>query len=269
MRIKPKKSLGQNFLIDKNIQNKIISCAELSSTDTVLEIGPGQGALTGLLCQKAAKVYAVEIDRNLCGVLTEKFAHSRNISIINADFLKFDLRSLAPGSKLKIIGNIPYYITSPIIEHLLFYRDRIQDIYLMVQKEFAQRMSARPGSKVYGSFSCFVQYYTEPEILFLIKKNSFHPAPKVDSCFLKLTLRTEPPVQVKSENSLFRIIRAGFQQRRKTLKNSLEKLVPADKLDKFFREYDLNPKIRPEDLSLYDFANLANFIYTQQGIKLT
>ncbi len=260
MHIKPKKNLGQNFLIDKNIQNKIISCIELASTDTVLEIGPGEGAITGLLCQNAAKVFAVEIDRNLCAFLTGKFAKLENISIINADILKFDLRSLPPGDKLKVIGNIPYYITTPIIEHLLFYSERIEEIYLTVQKEFAQRMIAAAGSKVYGSFSCFVQYYTEPEILFLIKKNSFHPAPQVDSCFLRLKLRREPPVKVKNEKTLFKIIRTGFQQRRKTLKNSLEELIPADKLDKFFQEYDLNPKIRPEDLSLQDFANLANLI---------
>ncbi len=267
MHTKPKKSLGQNFLIDKNIQNKIIASIDLSLADTVLEIGAGEGAITGFLCQQAAKVFAVEIDRNLCALLTTKFATTQNLSVINADFLKFDLRSLPsrqaglpPGSKLKVIGNIPYYITSPIVEHLLFYCDRIQDIYLTVQKEFAQRMVAPPGSKVYGSFSCFVQYYTEPEILFLIKKNSFHPPPKVDSCFLRLKLREEPAIKVKNEQVLFKIIRTSFQQRRKTLKNSLEELIPADKLNKFFREYDLNPKIRPEDLSLQDFANLANLI---------
>ena len=193
-------------------------------------------------------------------MLTEKFSACRNISIINADFLKFDLRSLPPGNKFKAIGNIPYYITSPIIEHLLLSRERISDIYLTVQKEFAQRMVAEPGSKVYGSFSCFVQYYAQPQILFSIKKNSFHPAPKVDSCFLRLKLREDPVVKVKNEETLFKIIRTGFQQRRKTLKNSLEELIPSDKLDKFFREFDLDPKIRPEDLSLQDFANLANII---------
>ncbi len=260
MHTKPKKSLGQNFLIDKNIQNKIIASINLSLADTVLEIGAGEGAITGFLCQQAAKVFAVEIDRNLCVLLTTKFATTQNLSVINADFLKFDLRSLPPGNKLKVIGNIPYYITSPIVEHLLFYCARIQDIYLTVQKEFAQRMVALPGSKVYGSFSCFVQYYTEPEILFLIKKNSFHPPPKIDSCFLRMKLRQDPPVKVKNEQVLFKIIRTSFQQRRKTLKNSLEELIPADKLNKFFREYDLNPKIRPEDLSLQDFANLANLI---------
>ena len=259
MHNKPKKSLGQNFLVDKNIQNKIISSVELGKADVVLEIGPGEGAITGALCRDAGKVYAVEIDRNLCAHLTSKFSGCENISVINSDILKFDLRSLPPGNKLKVIGNIPYYITSPIVEHLIFYRGMIQDIYLTVQKEFAQRMAASSGSKTYGSFSCFVQYYTEPEILFLIKKNSFHPPPKIDSCFLRLKLRPEPAVKVKDEKMLFKIIRTGFQQRRKTLKNSLEELIPQDKLDKFFREYDFNPKIRPEELSLQDFANLANY----------
>ena len=260
MHLKPNKSLGQNFLIDKNIQNKIASSIDLGPSDSVLEIGPGEGAITGSLCQKAGKVYAVEIDRSLCALLASKFAGLQNISIINADILKFDLRSLPTGSKLKVIGNIPYYITSPIVEHLLLYRERVDVIYLTVQKEFAHRMVADPGSKAYGSFSCFVQYYTEPEILFLIKKNSFHPPPKVDSCFLRMKLREEPAVKVKNEQALFKIIRTSFQQRRKTMKNSLEELIPADKLDKFFQEYDLNPKTRPEDLTLQDFANLANLI---------
>ena len=267
MHIKPKKSLGQNFLIDRNIQNKIIDSVDLSQDDTVLEIGPGEGAITGLLCRNAGKVFAVEIDRNLCVLLSIQFAKVQNLSVINADFIKFDLRSLParpaggpPGNKLKVIGNIPYYITSPIVEHLLFYRERVEVIYLTVQKEFAQRMVADPGSKAYGSFSCFVQYYTEPEILFLIKKNSFHPPPKVDSCFLRMKLRQEPAVKVKNEAMLFKIIRTAFQQRRKTMKNGLEEVIPVKKLDEFYQTYDINPKIRAEDLSLQDFANLANLI---------
>ncbi len=260
MRFQPKKSLGQNFLIDKNIQNKIAESLEIGQDDTVLEIGPGEGAITGLLCRKAAKVFAVEIDRNLCALLTSKFATVQNLSVINADILKFDLRSLPPGNKLKVIGNIPYYITSPIVEHLLLYRGKIEDIYLTVQKEFAHRMAADPGSKAYGSFSCFVQYYTEPEILFLIKRNSFHPAPKVDSCFMRLKLRQEPAVKVKNEAMLFKIIRIAFQQRRKTMKNGLEELIPERNLEEFFRQYDIDPRIRAEDLSLQDFANLVNLL---------
>jgi 16S rRNA (adenine1518-N6/adenine1519-N6)-dimethyltransferase len=260
MHTKPKKSLGQNFLIDRNIQSKIADSVDLNPDDTVLEIGPGEGAITGLLCQAANKVFAVEIDRNLCALLTNKFAKTENLSVVNADILKFDLRSLPPGNKFKVIGNIPYYITSPIVEHLLLYRERIKDIYLTVQKEFAQRMAADPGSKAYGSFSCFVQYYTEPEILFLIKKNSFHPAPKVDSSFLRLKLREEPAVKVKNEAMLFKIIRTAFQQRRKTMKNGLEELIPNRQLEQFFRQYDIDPRIRAEDLSLQDFANLANLL---------
>jgi 16S rRNA (adenine1518-N6/adenine1519-N6)-dimethyltransferase len=260
MHTKPKKSLGQNFLIDRNIQDKIIASVDLNQEDMVLEIGPGEGAITGLLCGNAGKVFAVEIDRNLCALLTTKFAKVENLSVINADILKFDLRSLPPGNKFKVVGNIPYYITSPIVEHLLFYRERVKDIYLTVQKEFAHRMAADPGSKAYGSFSCFVQYYTEPEILFLIKKNSFHPAPKVDSCFLRLKIREEPAVKVKNETMLFKIIRTAFGQRRKTMKNCLEELIPNRQLEEFFRQYDIDPRIRAEDLSLQDFANLANLI---------
>jgi len=257
MQIKPKKSLGQNFLKDANIQNKIIRACGFGSLDSVLEIGAGTGIMTGLIAGNVSKVYAVEIDRALIPVLTDNLKTYTNIKILHQDILEFDLHKLN-AAKLKVLGNIPYYITTPIIEHLLGFRHKIEVIYLTVQKEFGQRMVALPGSKAYGSFSCFVQYYTKPEILFTIKKNSFYPAPKVDSCFLRLKIREEPAVKVKNEVMLFKIIRTAFQQRRKTMKNGLEELIPNRKLEEFFRLYDINPRIRAEDLALQDFANLAN-----------
>jgi 16S rRNA (adenine1518-N6/adenine1519-N6)-dimethyltransferase len=259
MRTKAKKSLGQNFLKDPNIQRKIIDACAFTPADAVLEIGAGTGIMTGLIAGNTAKVYALEIDCALIPVLGNNLKGHRNIKILHQDILKFDLDEIKEA-KIKVFGNIPYYITTPIIERLLDFRGKIEAIYLTVQKEFGQRMAALPGSKAYGSFSCFVQYYTKPEILFTIKKNSFYPAPKVDSCFLRLKLREEPAVKVKNEVMLFKIIRTAFQQRRKTMKNGLEELILNRKLEEFFRLYDIDPRIRAEDLALQDFANLANLV---------
>lgn len=257
---KPKKSLGQNFLVDKNIQRKIIGACELASSDVVLEIGAGSGELTGLIAGKIDKIFALELDTSLCQVIQERFAGYDNIEIINCDILKFNLRKHfnANLNKIKVIGNIPYYITTPIIEHLFAYRDIIDSVFLTVQKEFARRMTAPAGSKEYGSFSCFIQYYTEPKILFLIKKTCFYPVPKVDSCLLRLEIRKAPILELKNERLFFRIIRAAFEKRRKTLRNSLKGVVTADMLENFFIQRGIECNIRPEDLSLKDFANLAN-----------
>lgn len=216
--------------------------------------------MTGLIASNVSRVYALELDCSLNPVLAGNLKAYSNISIINQDILKFDLDGLKnrANAKIKVFGNIPYYITTPIIEHLLKFRHKIEVVFLTVQKEFAQRMTAIAGSKTYGSFSCFVQYYTQPEILFIIKRKSFYPMPKVDSAFLRLRIRQNPAVAVKSEELLFKIIRSAFQQRRKTLKNSLSDIVPQQTLEEFFSKYKINPKIRPEDLSLQDFANLAN-----------
>ena len=260
MYLKPKKRLGQNFLIDKNIQNKIIHACNFESNDTVLEIGAGRGELTQLIAQRVNKVYAFEIDRDLCPILKDNLIIHKNVSIINKDFLKADLREYFKKSDhgIKVVGNIPYYITTPIIEYLLKYKHNIEIIFLTVQKEFALRMLSRAGSKDYGSFSCFIQYYTAPKKLFFITRTCFKPAPKVDSCFLELEIRGEPPVKIENEAWLFKIIRAAFNKRRKTLRNSLKELIPAADLEAFFNKYGINPNIRPESLTLDDFAHLAN-----------
>lgn len=256
----PKKSLGQNFLADKNIRKKIISSAQLQKSDVVLEIGGGRGEITGMIAERAGKVYVVELDRDLCAVLKKSTEELKNVEIINRDILKIDLSGCFGGlaEKIKVIGNIPYYIASPIIAHLLKHRNIIGRAFLTVQKEFAARVCSRAGSKDYGSFSCFVQYYCLPKILFHIKNTSFSPAPKVDSSFLCLEIRSAPPVKVKDESRFFRIIRAAFNQRRKTLKNSLKEVVPAERLTEFFRRYHIDTRIRPEGLTLGDFANIAN-----------
>lgn len=260
MRIKPKKRLGQNFLTDKNIQAKLISAYELQKSEHVLEIGAGYGGLTNLILSSAGFVYALEIDPELCRILRDESKNYPNIKIINEDILKFNLRRYFGKlkDKIKVVGNIPYYITTPIIEHLFSYRDNIGTIFITVQKEFAERAAVSSGSKKYGSLSCFVQYYAEPKILFPIKKNSFLPRPKVDSCLIRLKIRDTPAVKVRDEQLFFKIIRAAFNQKRKTLRNSLAGILTAGQLSLFFESHDIDRNIRPEDLSLPDFANLAN-----------
>lgn len=260
MHIKPKKRLGQNFLIDKNIQRKLVAFYNLKASDRLLEIGAGYGELTKRVAPHAAFVYALEIDPELCKILKENTIGYANIEIINQDVLKFNLKQhfRKVKNKIKVIGNIPYYITTPIIELLLKYQDKIETIFITVQKEFAKRITAHPGSKDYGSFSCFVQYYAIPQALFFIKRTSFSPQPKVDSCLLELKIRQEPAVKPKSEKLFFKIIRAAFNQRRKTLRNSLDGTVSLEKLQVFFKKDHIDPNIRPEDLALKDFASLAN-----------
>lgn len=260
MRVKPKKRLGQNFLFDKNIQKKIVAALGLSPKDIVLEIGAGYGNLTRLIAESQAKVYALEIDKSLCGLLKESLKDYPNVRLLNRDILKFNLQKFFTGAKtkIKIFGNIPYYITTPIITHLLMFRDKIDMIFLTVQKEFAKRIAAGSHSKEYGSFSCFVQFYAKPEILFSISRTCFLPAPKVESSLLKLEIRKSPPVKVKDEAAFFKLIRASFNKRRKILKNSLKEIVPLHKLEAFFEGYRIDPNSRPESLTLEDFANLSN-----------
>ncbi len=260
MLIRPKKSLGQNFLIDKNIRKKIISSATFDKLDVVLEIGSGRGEVTQSIASEVKKVYALEMDSRLLGILENNLKGFDNVKIIHQDILKFDFGEFFKKAKfkIKIFGNIPYYITTPIIEYLFKYRHKISAIFLTVQKEFAERAIASPGSKKYGSLSCFIQYYTKPEILFTIKKNSFAPPPKVDSVFLKLEVLETPSVKADDEDKFFKIIRASFNQRRKTLRNSLEGVIEQQKLEIFFKRRRVNPDIRPEDLSLQDFTALAN-----------
>ena len=266
---KPKKSLGQNFLIDKNIQRKIIRACDLNREDIVLEIGAGTGDLTVQLALSVKKVHALEIDQRLYPSLEQNLNACINCQIIKADILKFDIKKFLQvnkiGQRIKVIGNIPYYISSPIIEHLIGYRQAISTIFITVQKEFGRRVNAVPGSKEYGSFSCFVQYYARSKILFEIKKGSFKPSPKVDSCFLALEFRESPAVKVKDEEKFFKLIRTAFNQRRKTLRNSLDGFVAQEKIAQFLDYAGINRNVRPEDLTLEQFAGLANMVFTGVG----
>lgn len=259
MHVKPKKRLGQNFLIDKNIAGKIIGSMELKPSDIVLEIGAGRGEITKLLAQKVKQVYAVEIDASLAEALAHYLQDCPNVRVINRDILRYNLNRNLAGlpDRIKVAGNIPYYISSPIIEHLFKFREKIESIFITVQKEFAQRIVAGCGSKDYGSLSLFVQYFAEPKILFGIKKTCFWPAPGVDSCFLRLCIRQSLPLVPKRERMYFRIVRAAFNKRRKTLRNSLSNVISRKKLDLFFGTYQIDSDIRPERLSPQDFVNLS------------
>lgn len=261
MQIKPKKSLGQNFLIDKNIQKKIINACSLINKDIVLEIGAGLGDLSARLAAVAMRVYALEIDERFYPYLERNLSAYNNCQIIKSDILKFNINKFLKDNgikqKIKVIGNIPYYISSPIIEHLIRYRDNISIVLITVQKEFGRRVVAAPGSKEYGSFSCFAQYYTRGKILFEIKKGCFKPSPEVDSCFLSLEFRDSPAVEIDNEEMFFKLIRAAFNQRRKTLRNSLDGFISKEELEKFLDDAGIDKNARPENLSLEQFAGLA------------
>lgn len=261
----PLKRFGENYLIDKNIKDKIIDEAGVSRSDTILEIGPGLGALTMDLAGSGAEVFAVEKDPKAFRILEElTFEKYPNLHLFNEDILKFDLKKTVGEKKIKVLGNLPYYVTTPIIEYIIENGGMIDSALIVIQKEVAGRLSAKPGSKDYGSLSCFVQYYTRPEYLYTIKRTSFHPVPEVDSSLIRLTVRTQPPVKVKDEELFFRIIRGSFNQRRKSIINSLsrEAVLGTTKSDltAVLNRAGVNPAARPEDLSLSEFAAIANAI---------
>lgn len=260
MRISPKKRLGQHFLVCKNIQKKIIDACCFTDNDIVCEIGAGFGVLTPLIAERVKKVYALEIDPALCEQLEKVKETHPNIEIVMQDILRFNFENLFSGHsrKVKVVGNIPYYISTPILERLFTFRKIIASAALTVQKEFARRVVAQPGSKEYGSLSCFARYYCEPSILFYIKSACFKPAPKVDSAFIRLTIRDQPEPAVGDEAFFFKVMRTAFTYRRKTLRKSLEGIVSPEALDTFFTRESLNRNIRPEMLSLLDFKKLSD-----------
>ncbi len=261
---RPLKRFGANYLIDGNIKDKIISEARLSKDDLVLEIGPGFGALTIDLARSGSQVFAVEKDRKaaeiLRGLTGEAFP---NLEIIANDILDFDLRSLSRKG-IKVIGNLPYYITTPIVEYLIENRGVIDSILIVIQKEVASRLLARPGEDDYGSLSCYVRYHANPSHIYTIKRTSFYPAPGVDSSLIRLDILREPPVSVRDEELFFKIIRGSFNQRRKSIINSLSRQAVLgsgkEKLAKILNDIGIDPAIRPERLSLSNFAAIANAV---------
>ncbi len=263
------KKFGQNFLIDANILENIILAAEVTNDDCVLEIGPGIGTMTQYLCENAREVVAVEIDKKLIPILQEDTLSSyNNITIINEDILKVDINAIVQeknsGKPIKVVANLPYYITTPIIMGLFESHVPLESITIMVQKEVAERMQVGPGTKDYGALSLAVQYYAEPKIMMTVPASCFMPRPNVDSAVIKLTRHEKPPVQVKDEKLLFDIIRAAFNQRRKTLVNSLNNAsglnLNKESVLAALEAMELPATIRGEALTLSQFAVLADIV---------
>ena len=262
------KKFGQNFLIDGHVLDKIIAGAGVTKDDMVLEIGPGIGTMTQYLAEAAGKVVAVEIDRNLLPILQETLADYDNVKVIHADVLSLDLEKLVQeengGRPIKVVANLPYYITTPIIMALFEQHVPLANVTVMVQKKVAARMKSGPGSKDYGALSLAVQYYAEPYIVANVPCNCFMPRPNVDSAVIRLTRYEEPPVQVKDEKMLFKIIRASFNQRRKTLQNGLnnssELNFTKDQIAAAIAEAGFSPSVRGEALTLEQFAKLTDIL---------
>lgn len=267
------KKFGQNFLIDTHVLEKIIEESGITKDDFVLEIGPGIGTMTQYLCENAREVAAVEIDKNLIPILADTLSAYDNVEVINDDILKVDINKLAEekngGKPIKVVANLPYYITTPIIMGLFESHVPVESITVMVQKEVADRMQEGPGSKEYGALSLAVQYYAKPEIVVNVPPSCFMPQPKVGSAVIRLTRHSEPPVTVKSEKLLFQVIRASFNQRRKTLANGLANYgafgLPKEELQACIEELGVPVNIRGEALSLEQFAQLSNIIYDHRS----
>ena len=267
-RFKIQKKYGQNFLIDTHVLDKIIGAAQIGPDDFVLEIGPGIGTMTQYLAEAAREVIAVEIDTKLIPILQDTLKEYDNVTVLNEDILKVDIRKIAEekngGKPIKVVANLPYYITTPIIMGLFESEVPLDSITVMVQKEVADRMQVGPGTKDYGALSLAVQYYAEPYIVANVPPNCFIPRPAVGSAVIRLTRYQEKPVKVNDASFMFKIIRASFNQRRKTLQNGLynssELRIPKEKTVAALEEMGLTPTIRGEKLSLEEFALLSDIL---------
>lgn len=266
---RPKKQLGQNFLVNPEALEIILAAGELTDTDTVIEIGAGLGCLTEVLARRAKRVIAVEVDELLYKALAAQFATDSHVHLLNADILKLELNSLlSDGTEtvpttFKVIANLPYSITTPILWKLLDYHKQIHSCVLMTQKEVAERIVAEPGGKDYGALTIGVTYWTDATLIATLSPANFYPAPKVDSALLKLTMRQHPKVKVENEEFFFKVVRTAFRTRRKMLKNTLVRgrLAPAKVLAAAFEELGIAPERRAETLDITEFAALANFLF--------
>lgn len=262
------KKFGQNFLIDPHVLDKIINAADITKEDCVIEIGPGIGSVTEALIANAGKVISIEIDDQLIPILTEQFGACENFRLIHKDVLKVDLHKLieeeSPNRRIKVVANLPYYITTPIVMMLLEHNLPIESITVMVQKEVADRMASGPGSKQYGAITVAMKYYCDTYLVANVPQNCFMPRPNVDSAVIKLTLHQEPIVDIKDEAQLLKIIKAAFSQRRKTLLNTLASNgnlgVSKEDIKNILEETGIGASTRGETLSLEDYAKLSNFI---------
>jgi len=268
--IKANKSLGQNFLVNENVINSIVDCSEITKDDLVVEIGPGLGTLTKVLLEKAGKVICVEIDSKMIRILKERFSLYSNFELLNQDILKVDLKKIIEKAKkeeffsnIKVVANLPYYITTPIMMKLLEEELDLESITVMIQKEVADRLIAIPGEKETGAITYSVYYYSKAEGILDVPSDSFIPEPEVTSKVIKLHVRKKPPVEVKNKEMMFRIIKCAFMQRRKTLLNSLcntKVFLNKEEGEKILKKLNLDINIRAEKLSIEDFANITNMI---------
>lgn len=257
--IKMSKKLGQNFLIKRGIVDEIVHAAELTVGEPVLEVGPGIGTLTQGLAQSGADVTAIELDRRLLEVLDTTLASYDNVRIIHGDVLKLDVPTIMNHKPFKVVANLPYYITTPIIMSLLERKLPIERLVVMVQKEVALRMIAKPGTKDYGALSVAVQYYTEPDIVLDVPPKSFLPAPAVTSSVIRCVLRDKPPVDVIDEKLFFRVVKAGFAQRRKTFSNTMKTTgLTRDRIEELLAKANIDGQRRGETFTLQEFADVAN-----------
>lgn len=269
------KSLGQNFLINEDVVDKIIEKAEVSKEDLIIEIGPGLGTLTNELLKNAGKVICIELDKRMINILKDRFSNER-LEIINEDILKVNLKELIEKekteeiNKVKVVANLPYYITTPIIMKLLEDKLDIYSITVMVQKEVATRITATTKSNESGAITYAINYYTEPSIVIDVPKESFVPVPEVESSVIKLKVLDKPSVNVKSEELLFKVIKVSFMQKRKTLLNSLTNgniLKSKSEVEKMLVELDIDTKIRPEKLNLEEFAKISDYVYNKEKFE--
>ena len=257
--IKMSKKLGQNFLIKRGIVDEIVKAADLQEGEPVLEIGPGIGTLTQGLAQSGANVTAIELDTRLLEVLDTTLAQYSNVTIVHGDVLKLDVPSIMNNEPFKVVANLPYYITTPIIMSLLESRLPIERLVVMVQKEVALRMVAKPGTKDYGALSVAVQYYTKPDIVLDVPPKSFLPAPAVTSSVIRCVLRDKPPVDVVDEKLFFRVVKAGFAQRRKTFANTVKTTgLSKDRIEELLAKANIDGQRRGETFTLQEFADVAN-----------
>ena len=257
--IKMSKKLGQNFLIKRGIVDEIVHAAEVTPGEPVLEVGPGIGTLTQGLAQSGADVTAIELDRRLLEVLDTTLASYDNVRIVHGDVLKLDVATIMNHKPFKVVANLPYYITTPIIMSLLESKLPIERLVVMVQKEVALRMVAKPGTKDYGALSVAVQYYTEPDIVLDVPPKSFLPAPAVTSSVIRCVLRDKPPVDVIDEKLFFRVVKAGFAQRRKTFSNTMKTTgLSRDRIEELLAKTNIDGQRRGETFTLQEFADVAN-----------
>lgn len=252
-RIPAKKYLGQNFLVDRRVIQRILAACRLQGDETILEIGPGQGALTSELASRAGQIFAVEKDHRMVALLQEKFASHHHLHLIEQDIIQFDI-SVLP-QETKVIGNLPYNISTPIIEKFLTEPHPCREFFFTVQREFGERLAAQPGTKDYGALSCFVQFYADVEILFTIPPSCFRPVPKVTSCFVRLVFHGPLDPSIDPDR-LFPLIRTAFQQRRKKIRNALAPVL-GDRLAEILKKFGIDENLRPENLPLQDYIGIA------------